>query len=93
MHPSTVYCDHCGAANRPQARFCVACGQALATASLPPTLLAGPAISSTPPTILAGSAGSSSSPTGLLPANALLKQRYLILTQATSSGSPTTARW
>jgi hypothetical protein len=30
MQSSTVYCDTCDAANRPQARFCVACGQALA---------------------------------------------------------------
>jgi eukaryotic-like serine/threonine-protein kinase len=27
--PSTLFCDACGAANRPQARFCVACGQPL----------------------------------------------------------------
>ncbi len=27
MPPSTVYCDNCGAANRPRARFCVSCGK------------------------------------------------------------------
>ncbi len=27
MPPSTVYCDNCGAANRPSARFCVSCGK------------------------------------------------------------------
>src|SRR5947207_1328557 len=27
MLPSTHFCDHCGAANRPQAIFCVSCGQ------------------------------------------------------------------
>ena len=26
MPPSTVYCDNCGAVNRPSARFCVSCG-------------------------------------------------------------------
>src|SRR2546421_3618176 len=27
MPPSTVYCDNCGASNRPEARFCVSCGK------------------------------------------------------------------
>src|SRR3984893_4825716 len=43
MLPSTVYCDNCGSVNRPQAQFCVACGQALASAlSAPPTQAARP---------------------------------------------------
>ena len=35
MPPSTVYCDNCGAANRPQARFCNACGEPMAAVSSP----------------------------------------------------------
>src|SRR6266567_4579587 len=27
MLPSPVYCDNCGAANRPQAKFCISCGK------------------------------------------------------------------
>src|SRR5258708_1458451 len=27
MLPSTIYCDNCGAANRPQSKFCVSCGK------------------------------------------------------------------
>jgi len=87
MLPSTVYCDTCGAANRPQARFCIACGQAMPTASsLPPPVQAGPAVSSTPPTALVGPTLSSSFLTGLLPANSLLKQRYLILSRLGQGG-------
>ena len=29
MNPAPLYCDACGAANRPQARFCFVCGQSL----------------------------------------------------------------
>jgi len=29
MNPASLYCDACGAANRPQARFCFVCGQSL----------------------------------------------------------------
>ncbi len=29
MNPSTVFCDNCGAANQPQARVCLVCGQAM----------------------------------------------------------------
>ena len=29
MNPAPLYCDACGAANRPQARFCLVCGQSL----------------------------------------------------------------
>jgi len=87
MLPSTVYCDTCGAANRPQARFCIACGQAMPTASsLPPAVQAGPAVSSTPPMVLVGPTLSSSYLTGLLPANSLLKQRYLILSRLGQGG-------
>jgi eukaryotic-like serine/threonine-protein kinase len=87
MLPSTVYCDTCGAANRPQARFCIACGQAMPTASsLPPPVQAGPAISSKPPMVLVGPTLRSSVLTGLLPANSLLKQRYLILSRVGQGG-------
>jgi eukaryotic-like serine/threonine-protein kinase len=87
MLPSTVYCDTCGAANRPQARFCIACGKAMAPASsLPPTIQASPIVTSTPPTVLAGPTPSSPSFTGRLPANSLLKQRYLILSRLGQGG-------
>ena len=29
MDPSTVFCENCGAANQPQARVCLVCGQAM----------------------------------------------------------------
>jgi len=74
MLPSTVYCDNCGAANRPQARFCIVCGQAM------------PALSSPPPTVGAKLAPNSSSSTGLLPSNSLLNQRYLIITRLGQGG-------
>jgi serine/threonine protein kinase len=87
MLPSTVYCDTCGAANRPQARFCIACGQAMSTASsLPPAVQARPAVSSTPPMVLVDPTFNSSFLTGLLPANSLLKQRYLILSRVGQGG-------
>jgi tetratricopeptide (TPR) repeat protein/tRNA A-37 threonylcarbamoyl transferase component Bud32 len=88
MHPSTVYCDHCGAANRPTARFCTACGHAMPAASaLPPTVLAGGAASpSTPPSVQAVPPPPSPSLTGLLPANSLLKGQYLILSKVGQGG-------
>ena len=67
MVPSTVYCDNCGAANRPQARFCIACGQTM------------PVVASAPPIVDRGSAPSSLSSTGLLAPHSLLKGRYRIL--------------
>ncbi len=37
MNPSTIYCDQCGAVNQPEARFCPACGSAMAAPlSAPP---------------------------------------------------------
>ena|SRR5260370_12717555 len=46
MPPSIVYCDNCGAPNRPQARFCVSCGKpqsfAGGQASTSPTGLLAP---------------------------------------------------
>jgi ribosome recycling factor len=89
MNPSTVYCDNCGAANRPTARFCTKCGQAMATASsLPPTVQVGAVVStpSTPPSAQSMPSSTSPSLTGLLPANSLLKGRYLILTRLGQGG-------
>jgi WD40 repeat protein/tRNA A-37 threonylcarbamoyl transferase component Bud32 len=89
MNPSTVYCDTCGAANRPTARFCTACGHTMpAASSLPPTVLAGSAVSSppTPPTVQATPPPTSPSLTGRLPANSFLKGRYLILSRLGQGG-------
>ncbi len=87
MIPSAVYCDACGTPNRPQARFCVACGQATAaTSSLPPTVQAGPAVSSPPPTVPAGSTLTSPPLSRPLPADFLLRQRYIILSQLGQGG-------
>src|SRR5438067_1228144 len=62
---SAVYCDTCGAANRPQARFCIACGQAM------------PVLSSLSPIAYMGT--TPSSPTEPLSTYTLLKGRYRIL--------------
>ncbi|EFH84908.1 serine/threonine protein kinase [Ktedonobacter racemifer DSM 44963] len=87
MQSSAIYCDACGAGNRPQARFCMACGQTMPVASsLPPTVQATPVVSSAAPTVLAGSTPGSPSLTGLLPAHSLLKQRYLILSRLGQGG-------
>src|SRR5579863_7297154 len=89
MNPSTVYCDTCGAANRPTARFCTACGQTMpAASSLPHTVLAGSAVSSPPIPLTVQAPPSPTSPTltGRLPANSLLKGRYLILSRLGQGG-------
>ena len=74
MVPFTVYCDNCGAANRPQARFCIACGQTM------------PVVASAPPIVHKGPAPSSSSSTGLLAPHSLLKGRYRILSRLGQGG-------
>ena len=74
MVPSTVYCDNCGAANRAQARFCIACGQVMPTAS------------SLPPTVQVGPTSGPVSSTGLLASHSLLKQRYRILNRLGQGG-------
>lgn len=84
MQSSAIYCDTCGAANRLQARFCIACGHAMPFASF--SGQATPLVSSTPPTELAGSPPGSASLTGRLPAHSLLKQRYLILVRLGQGG-------
>jgi serine/threonine protein kinase len=74
MVPSTVYCDNCGAANRPQARFCIACGQTM------------PVVASAPPIVHSGPAPSFLSSTGLLTPHSLLKGRYRILSRLGQGG-------
>src|SRR5260370_1936738 len=59
MNPAPLYCDACGAANRPQARFCFVCGQ-----SLPD--IASSAEQTVP--------------------NALIRQRYHVITQVGKGG-------
>ena len=63
LSSSHLFCDNCGAANRPHAQFCRACGRYLALVE-----------------------SSSSTLTGLLSAQAMLKQRYIILGQAGRGG-------
>ncbi len=67
------FCDHCGAANRPQAQFCRVCGQSLHTVfDASPTTST---ISTTSTTL-----------TGLLTPQSLLRQRYMLLGQAGRGG-------
>src|SRR6266699_1427904 len=70
MIPAILYCDECGTANRPQARFCFSCGQSLPSASLLPAL--------SNPTIIKAPGDLSTKP---IAANRLLKQRYRIIDQ------------
>jgi WD40 repeat protein/tRNA A-37 threonylcarbamoyl transferase component Bud32 len=63
-----VYCDICGQANRPQARFCFQCGQPLPARAPSAT----PGIQKEPVAELQGGAGT-------LPSNHLLRQRYRIV--------------
>ena len=44
MQPSTVYCDHCRAANLAVARFCTTCGHPMAVASPPPRTVQAPPV-------------------------------------------------
>src|SRR5947209_12745294 len=72
MVPSTRFCDICGAANRPQGRFCVSCGTPLQSISYPQQAPAG--------------GQSNASSTGLLTSNHLLGQRYRIMEQLGKGG-------
>ncbi|WP_322481065.1 WD40 repeat domain-containing serine/threonine-protein kinase [Thermogemmatispora sp.] len=63
-----IYCDRCGQANRPQARFCFNCGQALP--ERPPSAIPG---------VERETAPNLSANTGKLPLNHLLRQRYRIV--------------
>lgn len=67
---SPLFCDHCGAANRQQARFCRVCGRSLHP--LTPGTTHNSNIVNSTITI-------SATVTGLLTAQHMLKQRYMIL--------------
>src|SRR5713101_5699505 len=75
MIPAILYCDECGTANRPQARFCFSCGQSLPAAALLPSL--------SNPTIIKAPGDLSTKP---IAANRLLKQRYRIIDQLGQGG-------
>ncbi|PZW24654.1 WD40 repeat protein [Thermosporothrix hazakensis] len=76
---SHIFCDRCGAANRPQARFCRACGDPLHTD-----------VSSTPSALdqaqNAAIYPAATTLTGLLEPQHELKQRYTILAKVGSGG-------
>ena len=75
MLSSTLYCDTCGAANRPEAKFCFSCGE---------PLHAGTATGQTP---AAGADTTASSGIGNLPMQGtLLRQRYRIVSQVGQGG-------
>ncbi len=73
MVTATLYCDVCGAVNRPQAQFCISCGQSLQELV---ALRQHPKI--VPPDM--------GTLTGHLLPSHLLKQRYRILTQVGQGG-------
>jgi len=75
MIPAILYCDECGTANRPQARFCFSCGQSLPAAAPLPSL--------SNPTIIKAPGDLSTKP---IAANRLLKQRYRIIDQLGQGG-------
>ncbi len=75
---SPFFCDHCGAANRPQAAFCVACGCSLQMSVTHP--VAGSA--ALPPL----SHTSNMTLTGMLAPRHLLNARYLIVSQVGRGG-------
>ncbi|WP_084658245.1 WD40 repeat domain-containing serine/threonine-protein kinase [Thermogemmatispora onikobensis] len=78
-----LYCDICGAANRPQARFCFACGRPLQHGT--PSAL-GPGQVQAPPPRTTTTAPVSPTTTGLLPSNASLRGRYQITAQVGKGG-------
>ncbi len=75
---SLFFCDHCGAANRPQASFCVACGRPLLTQTTRPV----PDITG----LSASLPSMSTTMTGMLAPRHLLKARYLIMSQVGKGG-------
>ena len=74
MIPATIFCDGCGAANRPRATFCANCGKRLQAANKGTIS----AISTTGAT--------SSTLTGLLTQQHVIKQRYHILAMVGKGG-------
>ncbi len=73
MIPSTRFCDNCGAANRPQGKYCANCGMPLQSISYSPQQ---------------ASAGNVVGPslTGRLGSHSLLRQRYRIIKQLGQGG-------
>ncbi len=79
---SPLFCDHCGAANRHEARFCRFCGRSMqifANGSLANSTSANSTIVNSTITV-------SNTLTGLLTAQHVLKQRYMILGPAGRGG-------
>lgn len=79
MLSSPQFCDTCGAANRAQALFCRVCGQSLRA----PVNAGNTSSASVSSTI---NITGNSSLTGLLTQRSMLKQRYIILSQAGRGG-------
>ncbi len=69
---SPLFCDHCGAGNRSQARFCRVCGRSL-------QLLANGSSTTSNSSIVNSTITISTTITGLLTPQHVLKQRYSIL--------------
>ena len=70
------FCDHCGAANRPQAQFCWMCGQSVHASSGASSVTPATATRATVSTTL----------TGLLTPQSLLRQRYTVVGQVGRGG-------
>src|SRR5437879_5909810 len=99
---STFFCDRCGAANRPEARFCRACGQALGGLDTTTDTIVGlgargissaHAVHGTSANMLNTNVNTtfqlpigSSTITGLLQPQHMLKQRYIILANVGKGG-------
>ncbi|GHO69515.1 serine/threonine protein kinase [Ktedonobacter sp. SOSP1-52] len=99
---STFFCDRCGAANRPEARFCRACGQALGGLDTTTDTIVGlgargissaHAVHGTSANTLNTNVNTtfqlpigSSTITGLLQPQHMLKQRYIILANVGKGG-------
>jgi WD40 repeat protein/tRNA A-37 threonylcarbamoyl transferase component Bud32 len=79
---SPLFCDHCGAANRQQARFCRVCGKSMQFFTNS-TSVNSPVVNST---IVNSTIIVSNTLTGLLTAQHVLKQRYMILGPAGRGG-------
>ncbi|MBE3557614.1 MAG: protein kinase [Ktedonobacteraceae bacterium] len=83
---SPLFCDHCGAANRPQASFCRVCGQGLHMTIGTSAAGAAGAAPAIPVSSLAAGGTVSATLTGLLGQHTTLKQRYVILQPAGRGG-------
>ena len=76
---SPLFCDNCGAANRPQAHFCRVCGRSLHEQNML-------AVADQSVYHLNNSSTQQATIPGLLPSQTLLRQRYRILTPAGHGG-------